>query len=49
VNTTAATTFSPGDRVTWRHVPRRGWGYVFRVPATIVRVGHARITIDAEL
>ncbi len=41
--------FKAGDLVTWRHVPRCGWGYVFQVPATVVHVGRARVTIDAEL
>lgn len=41
--------FAPGDAVTWTHVPRGGWGYVWRVPARVVSVGRKRVTIDAAL
>ena len=39
----------PGDKVTWRHVPRGGWGYVFRVPAVVVSVGTKTVRIRAKL
>ena len=35
--------------VMWMHVPRGGWGYVLRVPATVVRLTPTRVVIDAEL
>lgn len=38
-----------GDRVVWRNIPRGGYGYVCRVPATVVAVGRARVTIEAAL
>ena len=38
-----------GDSVTWIWEPRGGWGYQIPVPATVVRIGKARVYIDAEL
>lgn len=29
----------PGDKVTWKHSPRGGWGYVYRVDAVILSLG----------
>lgn len=39
----------PGQRVTWRHWPRGGWGYLERIPATVVRIGPKRVTIEVPL
>ncbi len=39
----------PGDRMTWVHIPRGGYGYEFQVPCVIVRVGPKRATVDAQL
>jgi hypothetical protein len=41
--------FVVGEHVIWSHVPRGGYGYVWSVPATVVRVGRVRVTIDAAL
>lgn len=38
----------PGDAVTWRYETNRGWGYVFHVPAYVVKVGPKRIGIGAS-
>ncbi len=40
--------FQPGQQVIWTH-ERGGWGWVFRTPATVVKVTSKRIVIDAEL
>lgn len=40
---------NPGDKVTWRHVPRGGYGYIFYVPATVVNATARRVIIDAQL
>lgn len=37
----------PGQQVIWRHWTRGGWGYLEKVPATVVRIGKSRVTIDA--
>lgn len=37
--------FQPGDRVSWRYIPRGGYGYVLAIPA-IVRTLGKRIGID---
>jgi hypothetical protein len=42
-------TFEAGQAVTWRHVPRGGYGYVMRVPATVVKQTPKRVQILAEL
>ena len=39
--------YSPGQEVTWRYETNRGWGYVFFVPAYVVKVGPKRIGIAA--
>lgn len=40
-----------GDRVIWLKTARGGYGYTFRIPATVVRVNGERATIrvDADL
>lgn len=38
---------SAGDRVTWMHEPRGGYGYQIPVDATVVRVGPRRVLIEA--
>lgn len=35
----------PGDRMTWLHLTRGGYGYIVPVDAEIVRVGKSRVTI----
>ena len=35
----------PGDAVTWRYEQRGGWGYVWSVPAYVVKVGAKRVGI----
>ena len=42
-------TLHPGDRLTWRHVPRGGWGYVFPVDVVVVSVGRKRVLVEAPL
>jgi len=34
-----------GDRVTWRHESRGGYGFTFSVAAVVVRVSRVRATI----
>lgn len=41
--------FTPGQKVSWLHETRGGYGYRWWVPATVVKVGPKRVTIDAEL
>lgn len=38
----------PGDTVTWRYVPRGGWGYVFRTEAVILTLGKHWATIQVR-
>lgn len=38
---------NPGDAVTWRFESRGGWGYVFFVPAFVVKVNAKRVGIAA--
>lgn len=40
---------TPGERVTWLHEQRGGYGFVIPVPATVVKVTAKRVTLDAEL
>lgn len=35
-----------GDKVTWIYESRWGWGY--RIPATVRKVGRSRVTIEVE-
>jgi hypothetical protein len=42
-------TFIKGQQVWWQYVPRGGYGYTQSVPATVVRQGKHRVTIDAQL
>ncbi len=35
-----------GDPVMWTRQPRGGWGYYEHIPATVVRIGKKRITIE---
>lgn len=43
----------PGDAVWWRYEARGGYGYVFNVPAVLVKVGmdlfNPKAVIDARL
>jgi len=40
--------FAVGERVTWLHVPRGGYGYPFPVDAEVVRVAARRVRIRVE-
>lgn len=40
--------YQPGQRVIWTHEVG-GWGWVYRTPATVVKVTARRVQIDAEL
>ena len=42
-------TFEPGQRVTWVHEMRGGYGYTERIPAEVVRVTAKRVTIRVRL
>jgi len=44
----ATLTFSAGQAVTWLHVPRGGYGYVYPVDGVVTKVGPARITIRVQ-
>ena len=37
-----------GLRVIWRHVPRGGYGFALRIPATVRKVTRKRVTIEVE-
>lgn len=37
--------FKPGDEVTWSHVARGGYGFITPVPAKVVSVQPARVTV----
>lgn len=39
----------PGQSLVWRHQPRGGYGYVYTVPVTVVRVGPKRVLVRAPL
>jgi len=39
---------TPGQKVVWKHIPRGGYGYVIPVPAEVVRVWVARVTIRVQ-
>ncbi len=38
-----------GDKVTWAYTPRGGYGYVYAVPARVVKVGPKKVQIAAQL
>jgi hypothetical protein len=40
--------WTANQSVTWKHQPRGGYGYIFRVPATITAVGEKRIRIRVQ-
>ena len=42
-------TFQPGDRITWLHQPRGGYGYGYPVDGTVVRVSGRRVVIRVPL
>jgi hypothetical protein len=44
-----ADAFAPGTSVTWLHQPRGGYGYVYPVDGTVVRVGGRHVTIRVPL
>lgn len=35
-----------GQKVIWLHETRGGYGYIWRIPATVVRIGKSRVTIE---
>jgi hypothetical protein len=39
--------FAPGDEVTWTYETRGGWGYIWKVPAYVVKVTAKRVGIAA--
>ncbi|HLZ62775.1 MAG TPA: winged helix-turn-helix domain-containing protein [Ktedonosporobacter sp.] len=41
-------TFAAGQAVTWRHVPRGGYGYVYPVDATVVGVSGNKLTLRVQ-
>jgi hypothetical protein len=41
--------FTPGQSVQWLFEPRRGYGFSYWVPATVIKVGPKRVTIEAAL
>lgn len=41
--------FTPGQSVLWWMESRRGYCPAWWVPATVVKVGRKRVTIDAQL
>lgn len=41
--------FQPGQRVEWLYESRKGYGYRWWVPATVVKVNRVKVTIDALL
>jgi hypothetical protein len=46
---TTPSDFTPGQEVYWWHATRGGYGFAWRVPAVVVRVGPKKVTIDAAL
>jgi hypothetical protein len=49
MNEPVAEVFRPGDAVAWLYEARGGYAYSHWVPATVVRVGARKVTIDAQL
>ena len=45
-STGLCTGFSTGQRVTWLHRPRGGYGYSQAIPAVVVRVTSCRVVIE---
>lgn len=41
--------WQPGNKVIWRHEMRGGYGYVERIPATVVSVFAKRVRIRVEM
>ncbi len=39
----------PGDKAIWLHQLRGGYGYVERIPVTIVKLGRERVQVEAPL
>jgi len=39
--------FAPGEKVTWLCETRGGWGYVWHVPAYVVKITAKRVGIAA--
>ncbi len=37
-----------GEQVIWVHEMRGGYGYVEKIPAIIVKLGEARVTIEVQ-
>jgi len=42
------TDVAPGAQLIWLAVPRGGYGYVFRVPVTVIKVGAARVLVQPQ-
>ena len=39
----------PGDRMVWFRVQRGGYGYIKRIPVTVVKLGATRVKVEAPL
>lgn len=39
--------FKPGQKVTWMHDVKGGYGYLLAIPATVIRVTPLRVVIEA--
>ena len=39
-------TWNVGQSVIWRYTPRGGYGYIYRVPALVVKCGPKRVQIE---
>lgn len=46
---TAPLAFQEGERATWLHRPRGGYGYTVPVSVTVERVGRAKVRVVAPL
>jgi hypothetical protein len=45
----SASSYQPGQPVTWLHTPRGGYGYTYPVNAVVVKVGKKRVQLEAPL
>jgi hypothetical protein len=39
----------PGDRMVWFRALRSGYGYIRRIPVTVVKLGATRVQVEAPL
>jgi hypothetical protein len=40
--------YNAGDAITWLHVPRGGYGYVFPIPGVVVKVNPKTVKIRVK-